>query len=349
MPLSPGSGLAAKEGFTRSFPRRCPSPGRTWPRLETGAEKGERGEWVQQGGRAPRRQPPVPRAPLTRAAPVVAHADGAPQVARGPPQVARRWVGDVVVAAQGMVQAGGLGARSRPARHAVRAARLVHHAGVGAGAHHAGAGLCGEAQRGRSSAAPGRDLAPPAARGQGAGANGRGEPTAPKQHPREPGLADGTWLGQVAPRRCLGRESRGGEGPQGQRSELCRRVGGFVHPQPAGPAQPAAPMAPAPCWRGGTAGPGVLPGRCKHCLKPSLLLPLFSCRIGRRLGICNSQLATHISCPKFYCAVQSLTGKAFQRGGLAKVIIIILTVLGRERRITALFNKTTKKGLDVWK
>lgn len=261
MPLSPGSGLAAKEGFTRSFPRRCPSPGRTWPRLETGAEKGERGEWVQQGGRALCPQPPVPRVPLTRAAPVVAHADGAPQVARGPPQVARRRVGDVVVAAQGMVQAGGLGARSRPARHAVRAARLVHHAGVGAGAHHAGAGLCGEAQRGRSSAAPGRDLAPPAARGQGAGANGRGEPTALKQHPREgagpePGLADGTWLGQAAPRRCLGRESRGGEGPQGQdqapgRARSCAGGRGGL----------CAPPARRPCAAGRPRGTSPTPAR----------------------------------------------------------------------------------------
>lgn len=216
MPLSPGSGLAAKEGFTRSFPRRCPSPGRTWPRLETGAEKGERGEWVQQGGRAPRRQPPVPRAPLTRAAPVVAHADGAPQVARGPPQVARRRVGDVVVAAQGMVQAGGLGAGSRPARHAVRAARLVHHAGVGAGAHHAGAGLCGEAQRGRSSAAPGRDLAPPAARGQWAGAVRARGSQRPRNSTREspawptgPGWDKWPHAGALAERAGAARARRG--------------------------------------------------------------------------------------------------------------------------------------------
>lgn len=84
-------------------------------------------------------------------------------------------------------------------------------------------------------------------------------------------------------------------------------------------------------WALHTSSPGAqqTPGCCKRSSKPSLLLPLFSCWIGRRLGICNSQLATHISCPKFYCAVQSLTGKAFQRGGLAKIIIIILTVLGR--------------------
>lgn len=59
--------------------------------------------------------------------------------------------------------------------------------------------------------------------------------------------------------------------------------------------------------------------------------------------IWHLQLPTPISCPTFPCAVQSLTGKAFQGGGLAKIIIIILTVLGRARRIAALFNKTTKK------
>lgn len=167
--------------------------------------------------------------------------------------------------------------------------------------------------------------------------------------PTGPGWDKRPHAGALAERAGAARVRRGRIRPRAGLGAVQEGGGGFVHPQPAGPVQPAAPMAPAPHQRGGTAGPGVLPGRCKHCLKPSLLLPLFSCRIGRRLGICNSQLATHISCPKFYCAVQSLTGKAFQRGGLAKIIIIILTVLGRGRRITALFNKTTKKGLDVWK
>lgn len=67
-------------------------------------------------------------------------------MAGGSPQVTRRGVGDVVVATQGMVQAGGLRARGRPAHHAVSAACLVHHAGVGARTYHAGAGLCREAQ-----------------------------------------------------------------------------------------------------------------------------------------------------------------------------------------------------------
>lgn len=151
MPLSPGSGLAAGEDshvVLFRVVRLRGEFGRSWKGSGRGGEavrgvRGAAGRW----GSEPARPTARPRdVPLTRAAPVVAHADGAAAVAGGPPEVARRGVGDVVVAAESVVQAGGLGAGSRPAHHAVGAARLVHHAGVGAGAHHAGAGLCREAQ-----------------------------------------------------------------------------------------------------------------------------------------------------------------------------------------------------------
>lgn len=151
MPLSPGSGPTAEgasDVVLLRVVRLRGESGCSWKRSRKGGEavrevRRAGGCWRSQPAPPPRRPPPG--RPLTRAAPVVAHADGAAAVAGGPPEVASRGVGNVVVAAEGMIQAGGLGAGSRPAHHAVGAACLVHHAGVGARAHHAGAGLCGEA------------------------------------------------------------------------------------------------------------------------------------------------------------------------------------------------------------
>lgn len=92
------------------------------------------------GGRA------APR-PLTVAVAVVADADGAAQEAGRPAQVAGAGVGDVVVAADGLLGQHGDGAGGRAAHDAVGAVGLVGHAGVGAGTHHVGAGLCGERRR----------------------------------------------------------------------------------------------------------------------------------------------------------------------------------------------------------
>lgn len=81
---------------------------------------------------------------LTVAAAVVAHADGAAQEAGCPAQVAGAGVGDIVVAADGLLGQQGDGAGGRAAHDAVGAVGLVGHAGVGTRAHHVGAGLWGE-------------------------------------------------------------------------------------------------------------------------------------------------------------------------------------------------------------
>jgi len=195
-------------------------------------------------------------APLTRAAPVVAHADGAAAVAGGPPEVARRGVGDVVVAAEGMVQAGGLGAGGRAAHHAVGAARLVDDAGVGAGAHHAGAGLCGGAHAARLSLA------------------GRGDPRTATLPPQLPGFVPGKpsadpvpeWgrgLGgsqappsPLLPRTGTGRGRRPGcEGPHGpgQSRTTCRELASGCEPQR---------VELSPARRGGTRLRRAAPRRC---------------------------------------------------------------------------------------
>lgn len=81
---------------------------------------------------------------LTVAVAIVADADGAAEEAGCPAQVAGAGVGDVVVAADGLLGQHGDGAGRRAAHDAVGAVGLVGHAGVGARAHHVGAGLCGE-------------------------------------------------------------------------------------------------------------------------------------------------------------------------------------------------------------
>lgn len=81
---------------------------------------------------------------LTVAGAVVAHADGAAEEAGCPAQVAGAGVGDVVVAADGLLGQHGDGAGRRAAHDAVGTVGLVGHAGVGARAHHVGAGLCGK-------------------------------------------------------------------------------------------------------------------------------------------------------------------------------------------------------------
>lgn len=78
---------------------------------------------------------------LTVAVSVVADADGASQEAGGSAQVAGAGVGDVVVAADGLLRLDGHGARHGAAHDAVRAVGLVGHAGVRPGTHHVGAGL----------------------------------------------------------------------------------------------------------------------------------------------------------------------------------------------------------------
>lgn len=80
---------------------------------------------------------------LTVAVAVVTNADGAAQEAGCPAQVAGAGIGDVVVAADGLLGQHGDGAGRRAAHDAVGAVGLVRHAGVGARAHHVGAGLCG--------------------------------------------------------------------------------------------------------------------------------------------------------------------------------------------------------------
>lgn len=86
---------------------------------------------------------------LTVAVAVVANADGAAQEAGGAAEVAGAGVGDVVVAADGLLGHHGDGARRRAAHDAVGAVGLVGNAGVRAGTHHVGAGLChGERQGG---------------------------------------------------------------------------------------------------------------------------------------------------------------------------------------------------------
>lgn len=87
--------------------------------------------------------PPPPPCVLTVAVAVVTHADGAAQEAGCPAEVAGAGVGDVVVAADGLLGQHGDGAGRRAAHDAVGAVGLVGHAGVGARAHHVGAGLCG--------------------------------------------------------------------------------------------------------------------------------------------------------------------------------------------------------------
>lgn len=87
---------------------------------------------------------------LTVAVAVVAHANRAAQEAGGAAQVAGAGVGDVVVAADGLLGHHGDGTRCRAAHDAVGAVGLVGDAGVCAGTHHVGAGLCrGERHGGR--------------------------------------------------------------------------------------------------------------------------------------------------------------------------------------------------------
>lgn len=80
---------------------------------------------------------------------VVARADGAAQEAGGAAEVAGAGVGDVVVAADGLLGHHGDGARRRAAHDAVGAVGLVGDAGVRAGTHHVGAGLCHGERTGR--------------------------------------------------------------------------------------------------------------------------------------------------------------------------------------------------------
>lgn len=84
---------------------------------------------------------------LTVAVAVVTDADGAAEEAGRSAQVAGAGVGDVVVAADGLLGQRGDGAGGRAAHDAVGAVGLVGHAGVGPRAHHVGAGLCGERRR----------------------------------------------------------------------------------------------------------------------------------------------------------------------------------------------------------
>lgn len=79
---------------------------------------------------------------LTVAVAIVAHTDGTAQEAGGAAEVAGAGIGDVVVAADGLLGHHGDGARRRAAHDAVSAVGLVGDAGVRAGTHHVGAGLC---------------------------------------------------------------------------------------------------------------------------------------------------------------------------------------------------------------
>lgn len=211
-------------------------------------------------------------------------------MAGGSPQVARRGVSDVVVAAEGMVQAGGLRAGGCPAHHAVGTACLVHHAGVGARTHHAGAGLCREAQ-GWSDPRDGHPLptatSPPAGFGHHPGETQlppsfcyRGQSRArgqrvlispisdvPKagagrgQHPEHKGAHDlespGSALARALPRRT----SQGPAAAVERGAEPARRSGTWLGQRPhagalAGKQQPLRPGWQLPCWprREGRAG-----------------------------------------------------------------------------------------------
>lgn len=72
---------------------------------------------------------------------VMADSYGAAEEAGGPAEVAGARVGDVVVAADGLLGHHGYWAGGRAAHDAVGAVGLVGHTGVGTRAHHVGAGL----------------------------------------------------------------------------------------------------------------------------------------------------------------------------------------------------------------
>lgn len=69
----------------------------------------------------------------------MAHSYGTAEEAGGTAQMAGTWVGDVIVAADGLTTEHRHRALSRAAHHTVGAVGLVCHAGVGARAHHIGA------------------------------------------------------------------------------------------------------------------------------------------------------------------------------------------------------------------
>lgn len=73
---------------------------------------------------------------LTPAVAVMAHSYGAAKEAGGTTQMAGTWVGDVIIAADGLTTEQGHWALSCAAHHTVGTVGLVCHAGVGARAHH---------------------------------------------------------------------------------------------------------------------------------------------------------------------------------------------------------------------
>lgn len=69
----------------------------------------------------------------------MAHSYGAAEEAGGTAQMAGTWVGDVIVAADGLTIDHGHRALSCAAHHTVGTVGLVCHTGVGTGTHHIGA------------------------------------------------------------------------------------------------------------------------------------------------------------------------------------------------------------------
>lgn len=78
---------------------------------------------------------------LTVAVAVVADPDGAAQEAGGSAEVAGAGVGDVVIAADGLLRLAGYGAWHGATHDAVSAVGLVGHACVRSWTHNVGAGL----------------------------------------------------------------------------------------------------------------------------------------------------------------------------------------------------------------
>lgn len=69
----------------------------------------------------------------------MAHSYGATEEAGGTAQVAGAWVGDVIVAADGLTSMHRHWALSRAAHNTVGTVGLVRHTGVGSWAYHIGA------------------------------------------------------------------------------------------------------------------------------------------------------------------------------------------------------------------